>query len=150
MSAVLATTTLVPVTAADIAFEQQVFAESRPELVFLPEHAMLQQFAAQCRQHSDAARLLIMAGGTRVGRVLLRHSDAELRLVDIAILESRRGQGLGSSVLGELIEQARASGVPLRLSVRPENRRARTLYSRLGLAEVAASETGIELVTEAA
>ena len=141
---------LRPATTADAAFERRVFIESRPELAFLPEHVMSQQFAAQCAQHGDAERWVITWDGDPVGRVLVRESAAELRIIDIAVLTSHRGRGIGSHVLAHLCRRADSASVPIALSVRPENTGARALYARCGFVEHAASDTLIELIRELA
>jgi ribosomal protein S18 acetylase RimI-like enzyme len=80
-----------------------------------------------------------------VGRLLLdRHSD-RWRIVDIAVLMARHGQGLGARVLRECQRQAVAAGARLELQVRPENP-ARRLYERLGFEVVSEDAVAAEMV----
>jgi ribosomal protein S18 acetylase RimI-like enzyme len=52
-------------------------------------------------------------------------------LVDIALLAEHRGQGAGSGLVRELMQQCACDGVPLRLQVLKTNPALR-LYKRLG------------------
>jgi GNAT superfamily N-acetyltransferase len=56
------------------------------------------------------------------------------------VVPARQGRGLGSSILRDLQEQARAVGVPVRLSVLEANR-ARALYERHGFVVVGETDT---------
>ncbi len=129
-------------TSEDDAFLAELFsdvhaAEFAP--LGLPEGALLQLLNMQFRgqrggysaQFPKAVDEILWIGQTRAGRVLVNEAEDELRLVDIALLAPYRRQSIGESVLLGLCERARASGLPLRLSVRVGNP-AERLYTRLG------------------
>lgn len=108
-----------------------------------------QQFEAQrrhyARHYPDAERLLLLDGNRPVGRLYLDRRPDEIRIVDIALLPSHRGRGIGRALLEEVLEEARANGVAVRIHVERENP-ARRLYDRLGFVPV--GETGIYLLME--
>jgi ribosomal protein S18 acetylase RimI-like enzyme len=97
------------------------------------------QFAAQDRFYHDAYPdrrfLLILVNGGPVGRIYLARLADELRVVDLAILPSHRGLGIGSALLADVIAEAEAAGLPIRLHVEPWNP-ARRLYERLGFVTI--------------
>jgi ribosomal protein S18 acetylase RimI-like enzyme len=125
-----------------------LFAESRPELVLLPEPARQPlielQFRAQRAQYRsdapDAVDWVLERDGTArpVGRCYLLQADDQHRLLDLTIAGEFRGQGLGTAVLGQLCTAAGAAGVPLRLSVWQDNAGAIRLYQRFGFRAEAA------------
>jgi len=58
-------------------------------------------------------------------------------LDDVFVLEQCRGQGIGSELMREALNDARRSGcVRVELGTRRDNIRARRLYERLGFDEV--------------
>ena len=83
---------------------------------------------------------MIVAGGEPAGRLYVARWEDEIRIVDIALLPEHRGNGLGTSLLQELIEEADAAGKPLSIHVE-QNNPARPLYARLGFEE--AGEFGV-------
>jgi ribosomal protein S18 acetylase RimI-like enzyme len=89
--------------------------------------------------------ILLDSDGTPAGRLLLDRQPDRWRIVDIAVLTARRGQGLGAGALMECQRQAAAAGARLDLQVRPENP-ARRLYERLGFKVVREDAIAAELV----
>ncbi len=83
---------------------------------------------------------MIVAGGRPAGRLYVARWEDEIRIVDIALLPEHRGNGLGTALLRELIEEADAAGKPLSIHVE-QNNPARPLYDRLGFEE--AGEFGV-------
>ncbi|MET0968515.1 MAG: GNAT family N-acetyltransferase [Tardiphaga sp.] len=148
--------------AADQAFCRALFEEQRAPL-FAPLglsaqmlSAMLdQQFRAQKAGLShispDAGEFLIARDNAPVGRVVVDlASDATgitLRLIDIAIVETARGQGIGSDVIGTFARAAQAQrATSMTLSVLKTNSRARQLYERLGFAATATTDAHVTMV----
>jgi ribosomal protein S18 acetylase RimI-like enzyme len=99
-----------------------------------------QQFAAQTAHYqthyATAHFSLIELNDLPVGRMIVQRSPSTLHLVDISLLPTARGQGLGSRLLGDLITEARTAGKNVCLRVEKMNR-TRRLYERLGFQEVA-------------
>ena len=101
------------------------------------------QFLAQQRHYrmhyADYLTYIIELDGEPIGRTMLERQEGALQLVGISLLPPYRNQGIGTKVLTEHIEEARAAGHPVRLTVRTNNRAFR-LYKRLGLKVVGENE----------
>lgn len=98
---------------------------------------LLMQFTAQQRsyegQYPGADHRILLQDGHQAGQIRVARLDDVIVLVDIALLPSFRGSGIGSRVLRHLQAEASQAGKPLRLSVICESP-ARRLYERLGFA----------------
>lgn len=98
------------------------------------------QFAAQdaeYRRVNPRGRFdVVVADGRPVGRLIVDRRPGDIRVVDISLVPQARGTGIGTRLLGELVEEARATGCIVSIHVEVHNRAAR-LYERLGF-EVAA------------
>lgn len=107
------------------------------------------QFQAQLTQYTAAYPAanydLILEEGTPAGRLYVDRGKAGYRILDIALLPEHRGRGLGTQLLQAVLAEARAAGLPVRLSVSRENPALR-LYRRLGFAPLA--EEGFYLQME--
>ncbi len=108
-----------------------------------------QQFEAQdayYREHYPGAEFhVLQAQGRDVGRLYVHRRADEIRLMDVALLPEARGAGLGTLVLRELQDEARAVGKPLRIHVERFNPALR-LYERLGFK--ALEDRGVYLFLE--
>jgi ribosomal protein S18 acetylase RimI-like enzyme len=71
---------------------------------------------------------------------MLLRREAEVRIVEIALLPSYRSRGIGTGLLRPLIEEASRSGLNLTIHVEQMNP-ALSLYERLGFKRV--GEAGI-------
>jgi ribosomal protein S18 acetylase RimI-like enzyme len=63
-------------------------------------------------------------------------APGEIRVVDLALLPPWRGRGIGGRLLRELLAEAAAAGLPVRVHVERTNPALR-LYARLGFAPAA-------------
>ena len=103
------------------------------------EAFLRQQYDAQTihyRGHyPNAESLVIELDGEPIGRLYVDRAPVELRLMDIALLPEHRGRGIGGAIVGGLIDEARAAGLPVTLHVEAHNP-ARHLYERLGFVVV--------------
>jgi ribosomal protein S18 acetylase RimI-like enzyme len=137
-----------PVTVADEPFLRYLFNTVRAADFAgagLPQ-AMLdvildQQFRAQSKgyatQFPGATSLVVVKGSERVGRLLLAEEERRWHIVDIALLPSVRGQGIGSDIISAAARAAEEQGAEqLTLSVLAGNLAAQRLYLRLGFAAV--------------
>ncbi|HSE12940.1 MAG TPA: GNAT family N-acetyltransferase [Rudaea sp.] len=131
-----------PIAEADRAFLAELYASTRvEELAPLPwpdaaKSAFLnQQFTAQHTYYHqiypDADYLLILRNEERIGRVYVHRSPGRISVIDIALLPEHRGQGIGSALFAELIDEARVNSCEIDLHVEPSNP-AQRLYLRLG------------------
>lgn len=93
------------------------------------------QFRAQdhhYREHYPDARIdVVLYRGTPIGRLYLDWQEAELRVMDIALLPEWRRRGIGRSLLEDVMREAAAQGLLVSLHVEQENP-AMGLYRELG------------------
>jgi ribosomal protein S18 acetylase RimI-like enzyme len=135
--------TLRPVTPDDQDFLFQLYASTRAEELASLNWSDMQrtvflraQFDAQRRDYTARfpvdGHQIILVEDERAGRIWVAREREEIRVVDIALLPSARGRGIGTQLIKELIAEAAATGKPLRLSVPKHREAARRLYERLG------------------
>ena len=74
---------------------------------------------------------VIERNGAPIGRIYIYRTPRDIRLMDVSLLPEARGQGIGSALLGELIEESDRTGATITLHVEAENPVMR-LYHRLG------------------
>ena len=140
-------------TDADTAWQRELFAQSRPELGWVPlpaiarEHLLAQQYSLQHQHfiaHHAAAEFLAIEheDDGAIGRWIVdRTYDAhEWRIVDIALQPAWRGRGIGSSLLRDCLREAATEHCTVTLHVARHNKDARRLYESLGF--VLAGDTG--------
>ncbi|MDH1011059.1 GNAT family N-acetyltransferase [Pseudomonas nicosulfuronedens] len=142
-----------PAVDADLAFLRALYASTRSaelaQVAWEPaaiDAFLTQQFNAQHHyyqaQFPDAEYLLIEADAQSVGRVYLHWGATHLQIIDLVLLPSHCGLGIGTRVLGQLLERADAQGLSVGLHVENYNP-AQRLYARLGFAVV--GENGVYL-----
>jgi ribosomal protein S18 acetylase RimI-like enzyme len=129
-------------TSADRSLLCEIYGSTRAaELALVPwddaakRAFVAQQFAAQdehYRRHYPGAALdVIEVGGRPAGRLYVHRGDADIRIMDIALLPEFRGRGIGTRLLRGLLDEGRASGCTVSIHVERGNP-ARELYERLG------------------
>lgn len=101
--------------------------------------------ARHARQFSESMKRghvsIIRVDGERVGMVQLLEEPDSVEVGEIQIDPGHQGRGIGTSVLLDVIVDARAGGRNVCLSVGLENQKAIKLYERLGFRTVGRSET---------
>ncbi|MCK4572829.1 MAG: GNAT family N-acetyltransferase [candidate division Zixibacteria bacterium] len=90
---------------------------------------------------------VIQCGSVDVGLLCLERSAKEIFIVEIEILPGYQGQGIGTSVLSDIIAEAESAGLPVRLQVLRVNP-ARRLYERLGFRVFDESQTHFQMRRE--
>lgn len=130
------------ITDADLPFLARVYASTRTEelaaapwsdeqkaafldMQFRAQHVHYQQYYPQ------ADRLVTMREGEDVGRLYLERWPSQNRIIDIAFLPEQRGNGLGTALLRDLLDEAAAAGRAMTIHVEKFNPAMR-LYRRLG------------------
>ena len=137
---------LRPITPEDDSFLARLFASTRADELAITGWSDEQkaafcrmQFDAQSadygRNYADASFDIIERGGVAAGRLLVSRSGKEILIVDIALLPEHRGAGIGTKLLRELQDEARAANKPLTIHVERFNPALR-LYERLGFKTV--------------
>lgn len=104
------------------------------------EMLLEQQFRAQATgyaaQFPGAVSLIVQHRDEPVGRLMLLAGDAAWHVIDILLLPSARGRGIGTGVIEAVARAATEAGAhELTLTVLFSNAGARRLYGRLGFAK---------------
>jgi len=147
---------LRPITPEDILFLAGVYASTRAEELAVTgwsdeDKAVFcrRQFDAQSAHYREnypgASLELIERDGEPIGRLYVARWKKEIRIVDISLLPEFRGSGIGTKLLRELQEEARAAGKSLTIHVERFNR-ALGMYQRLGFREI--EDKGVYLLME--
>lgn len=134
--------TLRPLTAADETFAALVYARTRDEEMKLVDWSdeqkaafLRMQFDAQSSHYAfhypNMVSQVIEVDGVAAGRLLTENRGDHFLLMDIALLPQFRNQGIGTTLMERLKEEATRLQLPLVLRVEFFNP-ARNLYSRLG------------------
>jgi ribosomal protein S18 acetylase RimI-like enzyme len=88
---------------------------------------------------------IITAVQADIGMLDVCYRPGEIYLSRIEIDPGHQSQGIGSQIITALLEEAERNGQDLVLDVLTVNRRARALYARLGLTEVASHGTKVTM-----
>ena len=142
---------LRPLRPEDQSFLLKLYASTRAEELAAwgwdkarQETLIKMQFAAQQRWYEaaypEAEHQLIILKDNPIGQILVLREKSTIELIDISLLPEYRNGGVGTALLGELIEESRKSGVPLRLQVQRNNQAAIRLYQRLGFSTIEQDE----------
>lgn len=145
-----------PVAEGDLLFLKRVYRSTREDELQLTgwdeafkETFIDQQFTAQHQYYReayhDASFQVILLDGKEAGRLYVWESDRQIRIVDIALLPEFRNQGIGSTILRELIAKSETSGKTLCIHVEIYNP-ALNLYKRLGF--IQKDQTGVYFYME--
>ncbi|MCP4550423.1 MAG: GNAT family N-acetyltransferase [bacterium] len=147
---------LRPITPEDEDFLRQLYASTREdELAPLDwnedqkQAFLTMQFEAQHKfyleQFSQAEFNVILLNGEPVGRLYTDLRPDEIRIIDIALLTAYRRQGIGSIYLNDVLAQARAAGLAVRIHVEHYNP-AMSVYKRLGFQKI--GDNGVYFLME--
>jgi len=148
--------TLRPVEPYDHEFLVEVYAGTRAEeLAMVPwtkeqqQTFVRSQFAAQTEHYAQkypaATHDIILANGRAVGRLYVARLDEEIRIVDVTLLPAERNAGIGSYLIGQLLDEAKSAGKVTRIYVEEFNPSLR-LFERLGFSS--SEQHGIHLLME--
>jgi len=135
----------------DAEFLYQVYAHTRyQELEHAPwtpqqvDAFLRMQFQAQATHYQtyypNTSYDLVLVNGEPAGRLSVSREPGHLIIMDIAILPSFRGLGIGTILLRQTLDEAAAHHQRATIHVEKENP-ARRLYERLGFTQIA--EDGI-------
>lgn len=137
----------------DESFLRTLFAESDTTLQALPPElrsALLEmQYQGRHRTYMSLFpgaidSIILHEDGSTIGRQLVHRDAGYVRLVDVALLERWRRRGIGSELLGSLLNECRQSGDRIGLRVVKANP-AISLYQRLGFNVFAEDEVSYEM-----
>ena len=144
-----------PAVSSDEAFLRRVYAGTREEALSLTgwddaakEAFVAMQYEAQRRSYAaaygQASFDVVLVDDEPAGRLYVARDDAEIRIVDIALLPEFRGAGVGTAILHDLMSEGAAAGKPVTLHVERFNP-AVDLYRRLGFTVVAEGDVHLLL-----
>jgi ribosomal protein S18 acetylase RimI-like enzyme len=147
---------LRPIRDEDAAFLYRLYASTRTDEMALLDWAdarkeafLRMQFEAQHRDYlarfREARFDIVERSGERIGRLYVDERPDEIRIIDIALLPEHRNAGLGSRLLGDVLERARVQEKPVRIHVEKLNP-AQRLYKRLGFVPI--SDAGVYQLME--
>jgi ribosomal protein S18 acetylase RimI-like enzyme len=147
---------LRPARDSDMPFLYTVYASTRENEMRLvdwdeetKEKFLRMQFDAQHtfyhEQFPDAEYAVILRSDEPIGRLYVHRRTDEIRIVDIALLAKHRNDGIGTSLMRSLMDEAVEGDKPLRIHVERFNP-ALGLYKRLGFVEI--GDTGVYLLME--
>jgi ribosomal-protein-alanine N-acetyltransferase len=104
--------------------------------------AQPQSEAGTNTQLQSRTALVVEQDGNVVGFIVGRQVEDEWEIENIAVTGTARRHGLGSRLVGELLDLARSrGGKSVFLEVRESNRAARSLYEKWGFLEVGRRKT---------
>jgi GNAT superfamily N-acetyltransferase len=140
-------------TPEDAEFLYQVYAHTRYEELAVTgwasdqvEAFLRMQFQAQDTHYRtfypNSTFDLVLLAGQPIGRLYLDRQPDQLLIMDIALLPTHRGTGIGTRILNELLAEAATIGQRVKIHVETYNP-ARHLYDRLGFVQI--SEAGVYL-----
>lgn len=90
---------------------------------------------------------IITVGAADAGMLNVEYRPGEIYLARIEVHPDYQGRGIGTRLISALASEARQAGQVLALEVLAVNHRARTLYERLGMTEVARDDDSNTKVT---
>ena len=99
------------------------------DMQFQAQHAHYQ------KHFPEASYQIIEQLGEPIGRLYLDRRPDELRIIDIALLPEKRGEGIGGVLMRNILDEAAIAGKPVRIHVE-RNNPAMHLYERLGFQKV--------------
>ncbi len=134
--------TLRPVREEDEALLVEIYSSTRAdEMALVPWDAAVKDafLRSQCsaqlahyRSHfPEATHDMILMDGEPVGRLYVDRRNAEIRILDVTLLEQARGHGVGTRIIQELMKEADDRDVSLSIYVESFNR-SLGLFQRLG------------------
>ena len=148
--------TLRAVAAGDEDFLFSVYASTRADEMARVDWTAEQQaaflhmqFRAQSQHYVEnyvgAAFQVILQNGQPAGRLYVHQRENEIRIMDIALLPEFRGQGIGATLLHDILAQGKNLNLPVTIHVEQFNPAMR-LYQRLGFQPK--EEKGVYLLME--
>lgn len=106
------------------------------------EHSLAEQ-ETRVRARFDCAEILESAGQA-IGLLKVLRESPQWQLVQVQLMPSFQGQGIGGRLVASVVREAGAAGVPVVLSVLKANP-ARQLYERLGFKVIAEVEDAFHM-----
>jgi len=110
------------------------------------EAFLKQQFDAQHSHYTEefesASFDVITVSGRPIGRLYVDRQDDEIHILDIIIAPERRGAGIGTGIVRDLMAEAREKSVPVRIHIN-FTELSRPLFERLGFVDDEQTQFGV-------
>ncbi|MBW4838252.1 MAG: GNAT family N-acetyltransferase [Paenibacillaceae bacterium] len=90
------------------------------------------QFYETLTEHEISQNVLIIHEGEAVGKIRVSRRDQEAWIYGFVVSASRRGQGIGSSALRQVVDREKAGAYDIWLEVALNNPQAMKLYQQVG------------------
>lgn len=146
---------LKPITKDDEPFLYEVYVSTRRKEIDSwgwsaeqIQHFLEMQWCAQQtsyrQQFPDASHCIILSDDKYVGRLLTENLPEHHHLIDISILPSFQGKGVGTFLITQLQQKAKEENKSMILQVFQTNP-ARALYERLGFQVMSADEIYLKM-----
>ena len=87
---------------------------------------------------------MILENNVPVGYVWIEHNKDHIFIHELVISPEFQGKGIGSQILKETIDEAKAKNIPVRLQVLKKNK-AQNLYRRFGFKDTGTTDTHFEM-----
>lgn len=84
----------------------------------------------------NAQHHIILRKNKLIGRIYVDYRQAEIRLLDIALMPAYRNKGIGSKLMRNLMQEGERTQKPVRFYVWQLNENAQRFYQRLGFSLV--------------
>ena len=114
------------------------------------EASQLQRQQAEFQEFADPHYQVIEIACQPIGTLILNRQPDQIYLSGLYLLPEYQHQGIGSRILHDLLSEAKASKLPLRLRVLNANLQARNWYDRLGFVVVDESDSAFTVMEVAA
>lgn len=149
--------TFRPITDDDLPFIERLYGNTRQwEMDLLVDWSDADKAAFINQQHNaqhtyyqqvfpDARYELILKDGEPIGRLYVDRREDEHRIIDISLLDTHRGLGIGGKIMQDLLDEAAEAGKLVRIHVE-QNNPAMKLYDRLGFEKI--EEQGVYWLME--
>lgn len=126
---------------ADVTFAEETFLKTLRESIAEARGGWDER--RERRQFNDQLQLehsyIVQRDDTNVAFFTLVRDPSGLKLHTLCVVPEHQCQGIGSEIMGGIIEKARQSQLSLTLSVLKTNRRACAFYERLNFVRVGES-----------
>lgn len=141
--------TVRPATESDVAFLTDVVVEATAEQGRLPDdfdevefrHGFAEWTSEQVRGEIDGSAIsVVQVDGVDAGRLRVVRRRDLVEISGLQLLPEHQSQGVGRTVVEQVVAQARAERVPVELGVEKDNPRARVFWERCGFTYVGEGE----------
>jgi ribosomal protein S18 acetylase RimI-like enzyme len=98
------------------------------------------------KRFTPAGHQVVVFDGIDVGLLQVVDEGSRMVVGKIELLPAFQRRGIGSELMGRILDEARARHVPVRLQVLRTNQPARRLYERLGFVMIGETESHVQMV----